>query len=400
MRESSVIVIGGGASGLSAAIAAGRKGVTVTLCERSDRLGRKVLASGNGRCNLTNDILNSALYNPAAERLVRSVFSRFGNDHIRELFRSLGLFLHSEEGRVFPVTNQAASVERALENEIERLGVQVERFFEVSSISEDPRSDRFVVAAKSGKSIRGRRVVIACGGSSYPSLGSDGSGYRLAGAMGHKIIEPVPACVPLVLKDRLCHTLQGQKIRSRVSSIIRGETLASSDGDLLFTKYGLSGTAILDVSESISIAINRDRIKDVAVLVDMAPFISEEVLMEEIKRRRSGRIRPEDLLTGILPNKFGQALVDILSPGRAADIISSIKKRIFKVTGTRGWNEAEFTAGGVALDEIDPADLQSTKKRGIFFVGEMVDVTGKRGGYNLAWAWASGYLAGEAACDA
>lgn len=398
MRRFRVLVIGGGASGLFAAIGAARAGASVVVCERHGRIGRKILASGNGRCNLTNDTLNSSFYNPPSRHLVDTVFSSFGNGQIKGIFRELGLFIRSEDGRVFPATNQSSSVLKVIGMELERLKVSIETGFEATSIT--PSGGGFIVTPRSGGPVGSDTVVIACGGRSYPALGSDGSGYKLAAAMGHRIVPPVPAGVPLSSKDPACHILQGQKIQARVSYMANRRGEAAADGDLLFTKYGLSGTAILDISEQVSIAINRDGLAHADIQVDMAPFVPEDELAREFSMRAARRTSPEDMAAGILPGKFGAVLKGLFAAGDWRHAAKAVKRRTFRITGTRGWNEADFTAGGVETSEVEPRTLESKIGKGIYFSGETLDVNGRRGGYNLAWAWASGFVAGRSAACA
>ncbi len=380
------------------AISAARRGASVAICEKMPRLGRKVLASGNGRCNLTNDALDSSFYNPAAGALVTSVFSRFGNSCIKDLFAELGLKTYSEEGRVFPSTNQSSSVLKVIELELQRLSVAIDHGFDVIAISHV--GDGFIVTSKAGKKLTSLQVIIACGGRSYPAFGSDGSAYACARSLGHSIIEPVPVAVPLVTKDALCHSLQGQKIFAGAKALIDGAAVSQASGDLLFTKYGLSGTAIIDISDAISVAVNRDGKKDVVVSTDLVPFMASGELESELALRIGRGWPAEELAAGILPNKFGPALKTIFKTGAAAAITVALKDRRFTVIGTRGWNEADFTAGGVNVGEIDEINLESRIQKGVYFSGEILDVNGRRGGYNLAWAWASGFIAGESAANA
>jgi len=354
--------------------------------------GKKILASGNGRCNLLNDNLDESFYSRSSRSLVKSIFKKYGKDKILGFFEELGLKTYSEHGRIFPITNQSSSVLKVLEMEQTRLAIPVELNFTVDHVSFS--KGKFLVRQKTGKSIECEKLIIAGGGRSYPALGSDGSSYALAGQLGHRIIEPVPAAVPLVIKDRLCHLLQGQKIFAKVKALIDGKTACESAGDLLFTKYGLSGTAIIDVSEEISIAINREKKDNVFISVDMVPFMNNDILEDEIADRVKRGIIPEDLIAGILPNKFGLALKESLAKDDTDDIVVSLKNRLFKVLETRGWNEAEFTCGGVDTNEVNEVTLESKLVNGLYFAGEVIDVCGRRGGYNLAWAWASGLAAG------
>lgn len=393
MEKFSTLIIGGGPAGIAAAISARREGKDVVICERMPQIGRKILVSGNGRCNILNEKLNESFYNQTARNMVRSIFEKFGKISICNFFKELGLEVYSRrDGRVFPITNQSSSVLKVLEMELERLSALVEVNFEVSRVSYS--KGRFVATSKENKNIECEKLVIAGGGKSYPALGSDGNCYKLAKEFGHKIIEPVPAAAPLLVKDRLCHILQGQKIFALAKSIIGGKSCYESYGDLLFTKYGLSGTAIIDISEDISIAVNRHNKKDVCVSIDMVPFMDREALKSEIKRRIDKGWKADDLLTGILPNKFGAAFNDLLGKRGAENIINTLKNRLFKVAGTRGWNEAYLTSGGIDTKDIKESTLESKLVTGLYFAGEILDVSGRRGGYNLAWAWASGFVSG------
>ncbi len=390
MVSYNTLVIGGGAAGILAAISTARRGESVIICEKTACLGKKILATGNGRCNLLNDDLDESHYNAAARKLVHSVFDRFGKIQMLEFFRSLGLEWYSDEGRIFPRTNQAASVFKILELELNRLRVPVKFNFDCVAIS--PLKNGFTVSSKAGEKIDCRKVIVTGGGKTYPAFGADGGGYDVAIKLGHSIITPVPVAVPLVVKDPLCHLLQGQKIFASARSVINGEAGPEVAGELLFTKYGLSGTCILDVSEAISIALGRQHKTQVLVAVDMVPFMTQEELKEELERRWNGSAAP-DILVGILPNKFGAALQGLLDNG-IGTAVESLKHRLFRVTDTRGWNEAEFTAGGIAVSEVALGTLESKLKKGVYFAGEVLDVNGERGGYNLAWAWASGWVAG------
>jgi predicted Rossmann fold flavoprotein len=394
-----VAVIGGGAAGLAAAIGAARRGASVVVAERLPKPGKKILVTGGGRCNLSHERFDAADFASTDPALVGSVFARAGPADILRFFHELGLETVSDGGRVFPSTGQAASVLKVLLLEIDRLGVAMEFDFEAAAV--DGRSGGFILSARDGRAIEARRIVLAGGGRTYPALGSNGSGHELARKMGHRIIPPVPSAVPLVVKDRLCHALQGQRIRARATALVGGNIVGEADGELLFTAYGLSGTAVLDVSQGLSIALNRDGRPDAVLAADLVPFMTAERLAGEIRRRIRAGWAESDRLAGILPEKFAVLAHSIPAPqGRldaAAALASALKDKRFAVQGTRGWNEAEFTAGGIDAREVDPGTLESKPCRGLHLAGEILDVQGPRGGYNLAWAWASGLQAGEAA---
>jgi predicted Rossmann fold flavoprotein len=392
MRKFDVAIIGGGAAGLTAAISAKRSGKDSVICEKTLRLGKKILISGAGRCNISNLDLSEEYYNPEARLLVKSVFSGFGGRDIENFFKDMGLMTYSQENRIFPVTNQASSVLKVLEEELKSLNIPVEFDFEVTGIS--GQAEGFSVRSKNKRTIQASSVIITGGGKTYPSTGSDGSCYSLAGSLGHKIIEPVPSAVPLLTKDKFCHFLQGQKIQCAARSLIDSKIIKEAKGELLFAKYGLSGTAILDISEDISIAVNRPGKRTASVSIDMAPFIEAPELEKEIQRRIKKGLPAEDLMIGILPNKFSLVFKDLFKALSVEKIAEMIKDKRFDIIGTRGWNEAEFTAGGIDTKEVMSNTLESKLKKGVYFAGEILNVNGKRGGYNLAWAWASGFVAG------
>jgi predicted Rossmann fold flavoprotein len=395
MKKYSIAVIGGGPAGICAAISARRLGQEVVICEKLPHLGKKILATGNGRCNLANDKLDASHYNPHAGELVRSVFGKFGKTEILEFFEGLGLKLYSKDGRFFPVTNQASSVVKALDMELRRLAVPAMLEFDCNSISFSKGGP--VVHAKDGRSVECQRVVVAGGGMAAPALGSDGSLYAVARALGHIIIPPVPAAVPLLVNDRLCRLLQGQRISACARSVIEGQPGREARGELLFTKYGLSGTCILDISGSISVALDRERRTDVQVSLDLLPFMAGDRLREELAKRLGAGLPYDEVLVGLLPNKLAAALQDVFNKKDPVAAACLLKDKRFKISGTRGWSEAEYTSGGVDIREIEPETLESRIKKNVYFAGEILDVDGERGGYNLAWAWASGFLAGHLA---
>lgn len=393
MAQFDVIVVGGGAAGIMAAITAQRQGASVLVCEKMPKIGKKLLITGAGRCNLLNETLDDSFFNPGSQVLVRSVLEQCGKEAMLGFFKELGLATYADEtGRVFPVTNQAASVLKVLEMELERLKVTIDLGCEIKSIG--AMKNGFEICAKTGEKETCRKIVLCAGGKSYPALGADGNGYALAAAFGHRITEPVPSTVPLLVKDLWCHALQGQKVRASVTSRIQGKEIRTASGELLFTQYGLSGTAILDVSDEISVALNRGHRTDVSVAVDLIPFMDEKDLISELSSKLARGIAPENLIEGLLPHKLSGLLREELQRSDVAAIARLLKRKEFKVIGTRGWNEAEFTAGGIPVDEVDPVTLESKLQKGLYLAGEILDVQGRRGGYNLAWAWASGAVAG------
>jgi len=393
-----VAVVGGGAAGLAAAISAARRGAAALVCDRMPRLGKKILATGGGRCNLSNEDLSPAAFTTTSRNVVAAILGRFGAADIADFFKGLGLEMCSEEGRVFPVTSQASSVLSLLEAEVRRLGVGVELGFEAADLRRQGES--FLISAADGRRVEARSVILAGGGKSYPALGSNGSAYRLAQSFGHGLVPPVPSAVPVLARDKMCHFLQGLKIRAKATALIEGKSAASAEGEVLFTQYGLSGTAVLDASEPLSVALNRDGLANAALAIDLVPFQARHVLAARFLKRLKDGWAAGDLAMGILPDRFASVIPGMMpaavrDPGQAAAALAAaLKDKRFNIYGTRGWNEAEFTAGGVDAREVDSRTLESRRQKGLYFAGEILDVQGKRGGYNLAWAWASGFVAG------
>jgi predicted Rossmann fold flavoprotein len=392
MEKCSTVVVGGGAAGICAAISKGRCGEPVILCEKMPQLGKKILASGNGRCNLLNEDLVPEQYNPASRELVRSVFNQCSKSELMDFFRGLGLLVYSKEGRIFPVTNQASSVLKVLEMEIRRLPIRIESSFDFCGLAFSKSG--ILVSSGAGKVIACQKVIVTGGGKTYPALGSDGGMYPIARQLGHTVVEPVPSAVPLVVKDPLCQILQGQRITASARSVLNGRPGEKAAGELLFTQYGLSGTCILDISETISVFLNRDNGSEAFVSVDMVPFLDKEQLKNELDNRKRKRWAAGEMLTGILPNKLCLAMKGLFEQNDNEAASASLKERLFRVSGTRGWNEAEFTCGGINVAEVKPGTLESKLRNGVYFAGEVLDANGPRGGFNLAWAWASGLVAG------
>ena len=392
-----IVIIGGGGAGILAAISAARNGADVLIAERMPLLGKKVLASGAGRCNLLNETLDASFYNPEAAKIVEQVFRRFGKEDILSFFREIGLWTYAEEdGRIFPLTDKALTLMDLLQAVLARLGVKSQLNFSVQSLRFS--GGQFIISASSGETLHADKVILAAGGQSYPMMGSDGSGFKLAKDFGHRIVEPVPATVPLISQDVWCRVLEGQKIRGRACPLLDSKKVMPwIEGDILFTKYGLSGTAILDISDPISVALNRRLTKKAMVALDLVPFLDEASLHREFERRIARGMTGNSIVAGLLPPKFALVLQDFLFPNKIKQLAGILKERLFYISETKGWNEAEFTAGGVGVAEIDPVTFESKKQKGLYLCGEVLDVNGRRGGYQLAWAWASGYLTGLSA---
>ena len=404
-EENRVIVIGGGSSGLIAAISAAASGAKVMLLERKDRVGKKLLATGNGRCNLSNADCAPSRFQSGDPAFVAAILSRFTVAATMDFFEGLGIACKTEEGgKIYPHSGQASAVLDVLRWELERLKVDVRTGYEVKRIV--PGNDGIALLLAAGGELKAGRVILAAGGAAGPQFGSDGSGMRLALELGHRIIEPVAALVPLRLRADFLRRLKGVSFDGRGEVRCGEEVLRSEQGEFLFTDNGISGLPVLQLSSAASNALKLNRAP--CLVLDLFPALSLEELDAtlEVRCRRQGHkslamglvgllnkrmipvvlaeagILDTSLLCGALPTQARQRLVALL------------KGWSLPVIGTLAWPEAQVTSGGIALDEVDPVSLESRLVPGLYFCGEILDVNGDCGGFNLQWAWSSGHVAG------
>jgi predicted Rossmann fold flavoprotein len=408
------IIIGGGPAGIMAAISAKRHhpGRSVVILDRTTEAGRKILVSGNGRANLTNRSLATDLPYHGDGQFVSTVFSGFGYDRIVGFFADLGVALYEEKktgrGKMFPVIDHARTIRGMLIDELEATGVGVVCNAAVAQVLHD--TDGWTVTTAAGDRYTAGAVILSTGGRTYPALGSDGSGYDLARRLGHRLVEPVPSAVPLVSKNMLSHLLQGEKMIMEVTATVAGTACGTATGDVMFTQYGLSGPAVFDVSRDLSVRINRESRDDTAVVLSFFPGMGTDELGRMLNGRLAhGANRPAaHALWGVLTEKAAGAvcaasqiprdrMAGQVTPGEVQRLTETLLRYCVPVSGTRGWNEAEFTAGGIATEDVDARTLGSKLAPGLYFAGEILDVDGPVGGFNLSWAWATGWLAGKAA---
>ena len=393
--RSHVVIIGGGAAGLSAAIAAARRGATVTILEAGTRVGRKILASGNGRCNLTNISVSPDAYNHPD--FVEPVLSRYPYDAIRDFFGSMGLLMTADpEGRVYPVTNAASSVLDVLRLECDRSGVEVRCGFEVDHISQDPHSHEFEVSSHDGQTLRTDSVVVATGVS------------MLAAHLGHEMLHGVPVLGPVRTDTEPIRGLSGVRVKCAATLLVDGdadetvqEVVATEAGELLFREYGVSGIMVFDLS--------RHLVPGCAISLDFFPNFAPEELRSMIAQRcayLSWRTA-ETFFVGMLHDRLARAILrvarisfDTPVAGLPQDRLATLLKDFrLDVTGMGDAAQAQVTRGGASVTEFDPNTMASHRVVGLFAAGEVLDVDGRCGGFNLHWAWASGMAAGEAAAD-
>ena len=391
MTDCALLILGGGASGLAAAIEAARRGVRPVVLERLDRVGKKILATGNGRCNLLNLNASPERYNDAA--FSAEVLRAFDVRSDLAFFRSMGLVTTADsEGRVYPRSMAASSVLDVLRLECARLSVEIHTGVQAESIVR--RDGRFLVNG----AYRAKAVVVACGGKASPAQGSDGSGYPLLRSLGHTLTPLRPALVQIKTETDAIRPLKG--LRSSASLTLRtdGEQTHTSKGEILFTEYGLSGIAAMELSRYAS--------ESSALSVDLLPELTEAETLEWLRsRQQSDPQRPlESFLIGLVQSRIGLTILrrairaDLSMPcGQLTDAqLTAITGITLHVTGTKGFADAQVTAGGVPTSEFD-GRLASRKVPGLFACGEILDVDGRCGGYNLTFAWSSGRLAAQSA---
>lgn len=400
-----VIVVGGGASGMVAAIWARRMGADVTIVERNPRVGKKILATGNGRCNFTNIYCNVRHYHGKNPAFVEPALSAFDVDKTIAFFEKLGIAHKVEElGKVFPMSDQASSILDVLLYELKETNIKLICDTFVKHIKRIKTG--FELSFENGNVLQGDRVILACGGKAMPSFGSDGNGFELAKSLGHRIVDIFPALVQLKLEGGFFKQIQGVKFVGTAEIISDGNTLAKDRGDILFTNYGISGPPILQISRKAGELLqqNRTAMLKISIIDSMQRKELEELLTRRFTNMPK---KPLDLsMVGLInkrliPVVLKHAGVKDLKL-EARQVSSQDKNKIamvltdwrFKITGLRSWPNAQVTAGGVDTQQIDPYTMESKLFPGLFFCGEIVDVDGGCGGFNLQWAWSSGYLAG------
>ncbi|MBN1211011.1 MAG: NAD(P)/FAD-dependent oxidoreductase [candidate division Zixibacteria bacterium] len=410
MKERKVIVIGGGAAGLMAAGQAARAGAEVLLLEKKEVPGKKLRITGKGRCNLTNIAPVEEFIEHFGKngRFLRQAFARFFSSELVDFFNNLGVKTSTERGgRVFPENNDAVAVTEALIKWTYDSGVKIIRNAPVEKIL--IKNDRMVGAVALGKEYKAGRVILAAGGASYPGTGSSGDSYLLAESMGHMIVPIRPALVPLVTAGDMAKRLQGLSLRNvKVTVRCDGKKKAEAFGEMLFTHYGLSGPIILTLSHGVVDALREKR--QVAAHIDLKPALDDKKLDERLVRdfKTFGKRQFSSVLKELLPQKLipvGINLTGISSEKEAHHITTEERRRlrlwlkdfVFEIKGHRSFAEAIVTAGGVSVKEIDPRTMESRLVKGLYLAGEVIDIDGDTGGYNLQAAFSTGWLAGRAA---
>ncbi len=390
-----VAVIGAGAAGLMAALSASEHGADVTLYERNNRIGKKLLATGNGRCNYSNINASAEHYNSGAKTLIHSIFKQYDAQWCVDYFQRLGIEPKLEqEGKLFPRSEQAGSFLDIFLYQIADRKITLLTEKEVKSININ----------QSGFEIMGKTydaVILTAGGKSMPNSGSDGRAYTLAENFGHSCSKLYPAIVQLKLKENYLSALQGVKIKARAEFYADGKLIFSDSGDVLFTNYGISGPPILQLSRYYV----RSSAKKASLKINLFPELSFEEVIEILTRRKALDKPLVDYCIGFLHKKLIHTVLKLenLDKKRRSSSLTdaeihSLAKRLtaweLTISSTMSWQNAQVTVGGIKLSEIGH-NLESSFMPSLYFAGEMLDVDGQCGGYNLQWAWASGYLAGQ-----
>ncbi|ACV61732.1 HI0933 family protein [Desulfofarcimen acetoxidans DSM 771] len=405
-HPTTVLVIGGGAAGIMAAITAAREGAAATILEKNERIGRKILATGNGRCNLTNTDLHLKHYHGQNPKFAYTALTEFNYQNTIDFFANLGIMPKTETGgKVFPFSGQASSVLDVLRFEMEQRKIIVICQADINKIKKT--DNNFYATCKDGRKFQANRLILAAGGKASPNLGSNGSGFSLAQSLGHHIIEPFPALVRLQLAESFLKQVQGFKFEGTAEIIVDNKAKARATGEILFTANGISGPPILQLSRKAGEYLQKQL--KVWLKLSLINHLSTEQL-EQILLKRWHNQPSQSLafsFTGFIHKRIIPAMlkaagiedinkkVSNLSSKEIKQIASILQDWRFQVTGTDSWSAAQVTAGGVAVNEVNPQTLESKKVKGLYLAGEILDIDGDCGGYNLQWAWSSGYIAGK-----
>ena len=401
-----IAVIGGGASGMMAAITAASQGAHVILLEHKDRIGKKILSTGNGRCNFTNTHQEPLCYHSENPLFPWGIIRQFDAQSAISFFLQLGVYSKNRGGYLYPNSDQASAVLDALRMEIARLNVDIRTGVEVRDIR--PGRKGFTIYTGNGEN-RVDRVILCTGSKAAPATGSDGSGYDLAKRLGHRMIPVLPALVQLRCEGKFFKAISGVRVNGSVSIWSDGECIAKDSGEIQLTDYGISGVPVFQVSRYASQLLYEK--KDVTAVLDFMPDFTKEQTESFLSAR--AKTRPEKpaemFLIGLFHKKLSDLWIKMLRIPREKKagemtgeeirkLVQLIKDFQVRVTATNSFEQAQVCRGGIDTADVDETTLESRYVPGLYFAGEVLDVDGMCGGYNLQWAWASGYVAGKNSC--
>ena len=411
---SHVIVVGGGAAGMFAAIAAAKNGHQVTLYEKNEKLGKKIFITGKGRCNITNAADMEELFDAVVtnSKFLYSSFYGYTNQNVIDFFEDAGVPVKIERGnRVFPISDHSSDVIRALEREMKKVGVKVCLNTEVKSVEAEKGKFNKVVL-KDTTTQAADACIVATGGLSYRSTGSTGDGFRFAENVGHKVTQCFPSLVPMETKEPWICELQGLSLRNVEAKILDGKKELYKDfGEMLFTHFGVSGPLIISASSYVGKKFmdKNGQKKELTLEIDLKPALTEEQLDQRVLRdfEENHNRQFKNAITKLFPTKLIPVMLELsgIDPEKKVNSIEKEERKQFvhlikhfrmTLTGLRGYLEAIITKGGVNVKEIDPGTMESKLVKGLYFAGEVLDLDALTGGFNLQIAWSTGYAAGNA----
>ena len=403
MKMAEMIVVGAGAAGLITAITSARAGQSVTLLEQNHKIGKKILVSGNGKCNIDNKYISPNRFHTQNHIFIEEVLEGYGFETVEKFFTSIGLqLIEGKEGKMFPMSLQSSSVVELLEYEAKRVGVQI--VCDCAVISIDKEGDTFTLETIQGTKTC-KKLLLASGSPAAPQLGGSNSGYAFATKMGHTLIPRHPSLVQLCSEESWVKGCAGVKVAGVVQLYANGEYITEKKGDLLFTNYGISGLAILDLSREVSIRLAS---YDYCELnLDLIPELSKEKLTNLLLARvQNVSEKPLDLwLQGVINKKLINIILeqsrckvrveDQLNRKEINKLVHTIKNLKLSINDTKGFKSAEVSTGGIDTTEVNPQTMESKLIPNLFFAGEILDVDGDRGGFNFHFAWVTGMKAGH-----
>lgn len=411
---SHVIVVGGGAAGMFAAIAAAKNGHQVTLYEKNEKLGKKIFITGKGRCNITNAADMEELFDAVVtnSKFLYSSFYGYTNQNVIDFFEDAGVPVKIERGnRVFPISDHSSDVIRALEREMKKVGVKVCLNTEVKSVEAEKGKFNKVVL-KDATTQTADACIVATGGLSYRSTGSTGDGFRFAENVGHKVTQCFPSLVPMETKEPWICELQGLSLRNVEAKILDGKKELYKDfGEMLFTHFGVSGPLIISASSYVGKKFmdKNGQKKELTLEIDLKPALTEEQLDQRVLRdfEENHNRQFKNAITKLFPTKLIPVMLELggIDPEKKVNSIEKEERKQFvhlikhfrmTLTGLRDYPEAIITKGGVHVKEIDPGTMESKLVKGLYFAGEVLDLDALTGGFNLQIAWSTGYAAGNA----
>lgn len=398
-----IIIVGGGASGIMCSILCKDMGLDVAILEGTDRIGKKILTTGNGRCNITNENISPLRYHSSNKNFFNNTLEHFSLKDTISFFNSIGIYLTTlDDGKMYPMSLQASSVVDLFRLAIEDRNIPVYTEHKVSNIT---KKNNFKLHCTNDEIFTCNKLVISTGGKSYSKTGSDGSGFKLAQNLGHSLIKPVPAIVQLMLNYKKLKAISGVKFDGNATIFVDNKISRIEFGEILFTDYGISGPPILQLSRIASYNLSKG--KSVYLSIDLMPNFTKESLTDFIENHFGINSYRSvcDTLIGIIHKKLIPIILkecnidDIHKPCWALDwqerlnIINLLKGWKFEVTGTKSFDNAQVTAGGIDTNDINSSTLESKLIPNLYFCGEVLDVDGDCGGFNLQWAWSSGAVA-------